>query len=115
MRATLISSDLLTISRLESAAARAQHALETIADPGRLTLDGEQSHLILVDWGARQASWGTELQRLIAGAPSAARVILFGPHRDLTAHAEARAAGLGPMMARSKVFADLPSLLERGS
>jgi hypothetical protein len=38
-------------------------------------------------------------------------VVLFGPHTDLAAHAEARAAGLGPMLARSKLLADLPTLL----
>jgi hypothetical protein len=38
-------------------------------------------------------------------------VILFGPHGDLEAHAAARATGLGPMIARSKLVADLPTLV----
>ena len=41
----------------------------------------------------------------------AARVILFGRHTDLEAHADARAAGLGPMWARSKLVAELPQLM----
>jgi hypothetical protein len=45
----------------------------------------------------------------------ASRVILFGPRTDLEAHAAARAAGLGPMWARSKVIAGLPSLLREDS
>jgi hypothetical protein len=39
--------------------------------------------------------------------------VLFGPHADLEAHDDARASGLGPMMARSKLFASLPSLMRR--
>jgi hypothetical protein len=38
-------------------------------------------------------------------------VILFGPHVDLDAHAAARDAGLGPMMARSKLLSSLGELL----
>ena len=40
------------------------------------------------------------------------RLILFGPHTDLEAHADARAAGLGPMWARSKLVAELQALME---
>ncbi len=40
------------------------------------------------------------------------RLILYGPHTDLVAHAAASAAGLGPMLARSKLVASLPSLFD---
>ena len=39
------------------------------------------------------------------------RVVVFGPHTDLEAHAAARAAGIGPMMARSKLVTSLAELL----
>lgn len=69
--------------------------------------------MLLVDWGDRAADWGDRIAAWCAGAPESARprVLLFGPHVDLAAHAAARAAGLGPMLARSKLVADLPTLL----
>ena len=69
--------------------------------------------LLLVDWGDRDLDWGARITRWCANAPQSVRprVVLFGPHTDLVAHAEARASGLGPMLARSKLLADLPALL----
>jgi hypothetical protein len=46
---------------------------------------------------------------------TASRVILFGRHTDLEAHAAAREAGLGPMWARSKLVTELSDLIARGS
>jgi len=71
--------------------------------------------LLLVDWGERAADWGERIVAWCARAPESARprILLFGPHVDLRAHAEARDAGLGPMVARSKLVVDLPSLLAR--
>ncbi len=68
--------------------------------------------LLVVDWGARQPGWDAAIARWRgSAAESAPRVILFGPHTDLAAHADARAAGLGPMRARSAFFSSLPDLL----
>ncbi|MGH7419008.1 MAG: hypothetical protein ACREKB_14645, partial [Candidatus Rokuibacteriota bacterium] len=57
------------------------------------------------DWGPRIAAW----RGASPGRPP--RVVLFGPHTDLDAHGAARAAGLGPMRARSALFTALPGLL----
>jgi hypothetical protein len=61
---------------------------------------------VLVDWSARQPHWADALRRL-----SGPRLVLFGPHTDLEAHAAARDAGLGPMWARSRLLSGLASLL----
>ena len=57
----------------------------------------EAVDLLVVDWGARQHGWDVVITdwRIAADAVGAAqpRVILFGPHTDLVAHADARAAG----------------------
>jgi hypothetical protein len=47
-------------------------------------------------------------------APDSARprLVVFGPHADLEAHAAAREAGIGPMLARSKLVSALPQLLD---
>ena len=57
--------------------------------------------------------WAEQLLAWHAARPEGAlpRLVLFGPHTDLEAHAAARAAGLGPMWARSKLLSEIPGLL----
>jgi hypothetical protein len=108
----LVCRDLLFGSRIAGAVSRAGHEL--------LRLDGlaglpppSSVNLILVDWAERRPDWSTRLQAWCIDVRQSERpkLVLFGPHTDLTAHADARAAGLGPMWARSRLLAELPSLL----
>jgi hypothetical protein len=104
VRVAAVVADLMTYSRIEGAAAAAGAIATRVDDPA--DLPGEPLDLLLVDWSARTDAWASRLvQRRDA------RVILFGPHTDLAAHAAARAAGLGPMWARSKLVATLPLIL----
>jgi hypothetical protein len=103
MRAGAVVIDLLLYSRIEAAAMSAGADLVRVDDPRELPVELD---LVLVDWSARQPGWSDALRG------RAGRVILFGPHVDLEAHADARAAGLGPMMARSKLVTDLPALMD---
>ena len=103
MKVAAVMSDLMLFSRIESAATAANASLIRVDSPADLP-DGLD--LILVDWSAREPTWADALRE----AP-AARVILFGRHTDFEAHAAARAAGLGPMWARSKLVHVLPELL----
>ena len=102
MRVAAVISDLMLYSRIESAATAAGASLIRVDSPVSLPGDFD---LVLVDWSARQAGWTEAL----ATAPG--RLILFGQHTDLGAHAAARGAALGPMWARSKLLASLPELL----
>lgn len=95
-------SDLLLFSRIESAATAAEATLLRVDAPGDLP---DQLDLVLVDWSARQPGWADALRDR-----TDAHLVLFGPHTDLEAHAAARTAGLGPMLARSKLVAGLGSL-----
>ena len=103
MRAAAVVSDLILFSRIESAALAGGTSLVRVDSPADLPAGLD---LVLVDWSARQSHWTDALN----GA-GATRLILFGPHTDLDAHRDAKAAGLGPMWARSKLVAELPSLL----
>jgi hypothetical protein len=103
MRVAAVISDLMLFSRIEAAAAA--HDLVRVDRPSDLSSDFD---LVLVDWSAREPDWADALGALHAG-----RILLFGRHTDLEAHADARAAGLGPMWARSKLVAELPDLLAR--
>jgi hypothetical protein len=107
MRVGAVISDLMLFSRIQSAASAAGATLLRVDAPADLPPDLD---LILVDWSARQPDWTDALR-----ARTASRLVLFGPHTDLEAHAAARAAGLGPMWARSKLVADLASVMSPGA
>lgn len=102
MRVGAVIDDLMLFSRIDAAASAAGVLLVRASTPVDLPADLD---LVLVDWSARRPAWADALRA------SGARVILFGQHTDLEAHADARVAGLGPMWARSKLIAELPSLL----
>lgn len=70
--------------------------------------------LLFVNWSERDATWAHLLAtwRDQQARGSRSKLILFGPHTDLDAHAAARSAGLGPMLARSKLIATLPDLVK---
>ena len=107
MRIAAVVGDLLLFSRIDAAAASAGATLERVDAPDDL-LAPAGIDLVLVDWSARREPWANTLVDL--RAMSDARVILFGQHTDLAAHAAARAAGLGPMWARSRLVNALPEL-----
>ena len=111
MTVAVVSRDLMIATRLADAGARAGVEVRRVDEPDRLP-PAKDVTLVLIAWDERQPDWGERLLAWCAGAPVSARprMVLFGPHTDLAAHAEARAAGLGPMWARSKLLAELPSL-----
>ena len=112
MTVALLARDLIIASRVAAAAERSREPFARFDDPAGLPPPSEV-RLLLVDWGERAPDWGERIVAWCAGAPEAARprILLFGPHVDLAAHAAARSAGLGPMLARSKLVADLAALL----
>lgn len=104
MKVAAVIGDLMFYSRIESAAASAAADLVRVDSPSAAPADRD---LVLVDWSARAPDWPDALRALRAAG---VRVLLFGPHTDLEAHAAARAAGLGPMMARSRLATSLDEL-----
>jgi hypothetical protein len=108
----LLASDLMIASRIAVAAEHAQVPLVQVKDPSDLP-PAMEATLLLVDWSAREGDWGDRITAWCARVPKSARprIILFGPHVDLEAHAAARASGLGPMWARSRLVSELPALL----
>jgi hypothetical protein len=108
----VVARDLMIATRVADAGARAGIEVRRFDDPGQLPPPGEVS-LVLVDWSERRTDWGDQLSDWLGGVPASgqARLILFGPHTDLAAHAAARAAGLGPMWARSRLLSELTELV----
>lgn len=112
MTVALLARDLMIASRVAAAAERSGEPFARFDGPADLP-PPSQVRLLLVDWGERAPDWGERIIAWCAAAsePARPRIVLFGPHVDLAAHAAARSAGLGPMLARSKLVADLPALL----
>jgi hypothetical protein len=102
VRVGAVIDDLMLFSRIDAAASAAGAEVVRASTPADLPPDLD---LVLVDWSARRPGWADALR-----GRTHARVILFGRHTDLEAHADARAAGLGPMWARSKLVAELEAL-----
>jgi hypothetical protein len=108
MTIVAVMDDLMLLSRIDAAATSAGAALLRVDTPTKV---GE-ADLVLVDWSARADAWAPALASWRATHPQG-RVILFGRHTDLESHAAAKAAGLGPMWARSKLVAELPAVMVR--
>jgi hypothetical protein len=104
MKVAAVVSDLMLFSRIESAVRAAGAELTRVDSPSDIPPDAE---VVLVDWSARQPHWADALRRL-----SGPRLVLFGPHTDLEAHAAARDVGLGPMWARSKLLGSLTDIMD---
>lgn len=113
-KAAVVSRDLMIATRIADAGARAGVEVQRFDDPSQLPPATELS-LLLVAWDERRPGWGERLVDWQTDPPGThqLRMILFGPHVDLAAHAEAQAIGLGPMWARSKLLAALPVLLQQ--
>lgn len=111
MTVAVVSRDLMIATRIADAGARAGVEVRRFDDPSQLPAAGD-IRLVLVAWDERRPDWSKRLLAWCAVAPESAtpRIVLFGPHTDLVAHAAAREAGLGPMRARSKLIADLETL-----
>jgi hypothetical protein len=103
VRIGAVVGDLLLFSRIASVAEAAGVDLLRVDTPDQLPAELD---LVLVDWSSRRPDWTDALAARRHG-----RLLLFGPHTDLEAHAAARAAGLGPMWARSRLLATLPELV----
>jgi hypothetical protein len=112
VRVAAVVRDLMFGSRILEAAARAGAEFIRVNSPADLPAP-DRLDLVLVDWGDRSPEWGEGLAAWSRRAPTSKRprLVLFGPHTDLEAHAEAKRQGLEPMLARSTLVRSLPRLM----
>jgi hypothetical protein len=109
----LLGRDLLFGSRIAATAERAGASFVRVEAPIELP-SAEIVDLLLVDWGDRAPGWGAALAAWNAVPTPGVRprIVAFGPHTDLAAHADANDAGVGPMVARSRLLALLGEMLK---
>lgn len=112
MTVAVVARDLIIATRIADAGARAGVEVRRFDHPSQLP-PADAVTLVLIAWDERRPGWAEQLLAWHAARPEGAlpRLVLFGPHTDLEAHAAARAAGLGPMWARSKLLSEIPGLL----
>jgi hypothetical protein len=107
----IVARDLIIATRIAEAATAAGHEVVRVDAPGDLP-PAAQVSVAFVSWDERRPEWGATIASWASSAGDIGpRLVVFGPHTDLAAHAEARSAGIGPVMARSKLVATLPDLL----
>jgi hypothetical protein len=111
--------DLMTVSRLDSAARASGVSITFPSDEAELVEAIKRAQggaaLLLVGLAATKLPW----QTLVPTGQSVAntegvnlRVIAFGPHMDLELRQQAKDAGIGEVWANSRLMTDLPKLLE---
>jgi hypothetical protein len=107
----IVARDLIIATRIGEAAADLGHEVVRVDDPADLPPAAE-GLVAFVDWGSRRPGWGASLSAWLASAePTRPRLVVFGPHTDVEAHRAARSAGIGPMVARSKLVTSLAAFL----
>jgi nucleoside-diphosphate-sugar epimerase len=107
----IVARDLIIATRIAEAAAAAGHDVVRVDSPDNLP-PAERVSVAFVSWDEREPDWGHELASWATSPGSnGPRLVVFGPHTDLVAHAEARSAGIGTVMARSKLVASLSELV----
>jgi hypothetical protein len=110
VRVAAVVRDLMTFSRILEAATRSGAQLHRFDSPADLP-PTDPIDLLLVDWSDRSPDWSSGIV-VWRDSHGPTRIVIFGAHTDLEAHAAARAAGLAPMWARSKLVASLDLLLK---
>lgn len=106
----IVGSDLIAATRILEAAVQGGFTAVRVDRPDDLP-SPEDVVVAVVDWSSRDESWGATLRAWRGDGPGVPRVLLYGFHTDLGAHADARQHQLGPMVARSRLFSSLPELL----
>ncbi len=114
MSAILLTTDLMTASKAQGAAARAGCSLRTVADAPALLIQAEQqgAGLVILDLsmpGIDPASLVPRL-RALAGRPT---ILAFGPHVHEAQLQAAAEAGCDAVIARGQFHAQAEQILAR--
>jgi DNA-binding NarL/FixJ family response regulator len=115
MRVLLLSTDLMTVSRVEGAAARtgAKVCVASNADRAIELHAAEACDLVIIDLSTTSsADVAATVPCLKSAASTAPRIAAFGPHVHEDRLAAAQAAGCDIVMARGQFFAQVDTFLQ---
>jgi hypothetical protein len=115
---------MVFIEKMEQIASADQHVSERqyaehLSGPGAVLIDLItlwKPSLILFDLGNRAVPWRDWIP-LLTSAPATRRipVVCFGSHKESDILKDARDAGAGLVLARSRFFDDLPKIIEKNA
>lgn len=113
MRAILVSNDLMVVSRVQGAAAKASATVRTASSLAAASesLLGEAANLVIVDLGTPIADLEAHIAKLKSETTAPPSIVAFGPHVHEDRLAAARAAGCDVVMSRGQFFAQIDTLL----
>jgi DNA-binding response OmpR family regulator len=113
MTVVLLTSDLMVVSRVDGAAARAAAAMRTAGDVSQAVQHcaQEQATLLIVDLSLPSLDIAALIQQLRAAMNGLPRIVAFGPHVHEERLAAARRAGCGEVVSRGEFFARLDTML----
>src|SRR5688572_2212059 len=115
MSAVLLSGDLLVLSRVEAAAARAGITIRSAAATEQAvdTCLAEPAELLIVDLAAPQLEVDRLVREIKSRTTLSTRIIAFGPHVHEERLNAARDAGCDDVISRGQFFAQLDTILSR--
>jgi hypothetical protein len=115
MSCLLLTSDLMTSSKVAGAAARQNVRLESTSTPAALVTTARESRaaLVIVDLTTRGLDINTLVGELLALDPAPTRVIAFGPHVHEAKLQAALDAGCDTVFARGQFLGQVDAILSR--
>jgi DNA-binding response OmpR family regulator len=111
----LLSVDLVTQSRVESAASRSGVTVRTVSDAAALvaTFDELPAQLVIVDLAMPSVNLAATVAELKSRRESQLTIMAFGPHVQEARLAAAEAAGCDEVLSRGQFFSQLDAILAR--
>ena len=115
MSLLLFSTDLMTASRVEGAAARAGvEFLSTVGiDHAAAQTGSGDVTLVLVDLTSASLDVAQLVERIRSVGTDGAAIVAFGPHVQKERLAAAREAGCDEVLTRGQFFAELDAIVQR--
>jgi DNA-binding response OmpR family regulator len=113
MHVVLVSNDLMVVSRVQGAAAKAGSTIYVASNVAAAQdfLSREASDVVIADLAAPLAELEAFVAELKSEPDNAPRILAFGPHVHEDRLAAARAAGCDVVMSRGQFFAQVEAIL----
>jgi DNA-binding NarL/FixJ family response regulator len=117
MSVVLFSADLMAVSRVEGAAAKAGASVSAVTTAAGAVeaCRAASTAILVVDLSAPSLDIGSLIHEVKSAGGACARVVAFGPHVHAERLAAAERAGCDEVVSRGQFFAQLDDILRRGA
>jgi DNA-binding NarL/FixJ family response regulator len=117
MSIVLLSADLMVVSRVEGAGAKAGTSVRAVSTAAGAVeaCRAASAAILVVDVGTPSLDIGSLVRDVKSTVGAAARVVAFGPHVHAERLAAAEQAGCNEVVSRGQFFAQLDEILRRSA